>query len=1000
MFTKKAQISIEVLTILSILVVGGVIFGVYYLNGVNKEMSGASKLKLTPEETDSPSMQPGNEIPTDPITPSYPGSFEIDISLNPDEASLPNTNFDIVVTLNGVSHMDGDINVTQIDVTNKDTGALSLDCNYGTAQIPGTLAGLNISIGNVEGASANLTFSCSTDGNYIFTMYANGIDDDGNYKSSPPASVDKEITSTLPLEASMNLSLVPEGRTPQGMNVNKRFGIDVNVIDYSFGTPYIKQIYVYDENNLNPVNNCDYNGTQIPSEGYTFSFPLLMTNISPLGYTVYNSLLDQFSCDTLGAYYITVVAGESGNTDHDVNTYIIKEIDYLKLNLELINPTGQSEAGSNFDIKLFVNGYNLNNSHPPSDINITNVYVTDSITGNPVAVCWYGVTKIVSTGLTLNNVQLNRSGNDYNLIMEGFKCNAEGHYLFKFTAHDSLETTTYDYNAIIEKLIGSNTSCRCCDVLSLGTVKDASDLDCIRYDLNGNYTLQNNINLSHALLSSEPWYDSINGWNPIGTVDSAFTGSLDGNNHVISNLYSKRSAPYPNFFNSLFVKATDAVFKDFNLSNVDLNVTGGTGTALVFYAGDSNFTNIHATGNVKGSGGLVGIGGAYYDNCSFEGNVEGASGTGGLIGRASDWGYSGSTGAVSKLFNCYTNINLNVASVSGGLTGEGGLIDSSYSTGIIKGRGGCNGGLVGIGGIITNSYSTATVMGTSSYGGLLGCGGHIINSYSTGDINTNTEAAIAFPYYFNKDIFTVGGLAGMANNIRNSYSNNTITITPQPGKKAIYIGGLAGILAWDSNDNYSRSNITVTSGNLIQIGGLVGQTGTRNGAETGIRNSYSTGYIHKSPSATESNVKGLVGKKNTYNGNTGIVSNSYWDMNTSERSIDPPAGYGFKRTTDDMTLPNYNTNTYVDWNFSGLWIEDTDYSQNDGYPYLNQEPGDRYCYLTGGLSTKEGVFACIVNDLESMPQMSPSQIAKQTIEEGGLVSQIPDRSYYYMRYNN
>lgn len=990
---KKGQISIEVLTILSILVVGGVIFGVYYLNGVNKEMSDASKLKLTPEETDSPSMQPGNETPTDPIQPPYtPGEFTIDLSLDSNGPSLPNTYFEIVVTLNNVVDMDGDMNVTEIKVNNKDTGFPSSDCNYNSMQITsGTLSGLDIPIGDRDNEYVNLTFSCSTDGNYRFTIKAEGIDLNGINKSDSK-DIDKEITSTAPTEASMDLYLVPEGRTPQGMHANKRFGVDVNVIDYSYGTPYIKQIYVYDENNLNPVDNCYYDVNQIPVGGYTFSTPIEMIDISPVGQKVYNSLLDKFSCDTLGAYYITVVAGESGNTDHDINTYVLKEIDYLKLNLELINPAGQSNISTDFDIKLFVNGYNLNSSPPtPSDINITHVYVTDYNTGNPVNVCWYDSNKIEYSGLALNNVTLNRYDNDYNLILQDFECDEERYYLFKFTAHDSLETTTYDYNAIIEKLVVDPfSSNRCGYTLTNKIVRNASDLDCIRYDLSGNYTLRNDIDLTHAILSLEPWYDSTNGWNPIGTVDSAFTGSLDGNNNVISNLYSRRNAPYPNSFNSLFVKATDAVFKDFNLINVDLNVPGGTGTALVHYAGDSNFTNIHATGNVKGRGGLVGVGGAYYEDCSFEGNVDGVCGTGGLIGRASDWGYGGSTGVVSKIFNCYTNINLNAASLSGGLTGEGGLIDSSYTTGIIKGRGGCNGGLAGNGATITNSYSTATVMGTSSYGGLLGCSGSIINSYSTGNISTNTNATTI-------DIYSVGGLAGMANNIRNSYSNNTITITPPTNKNAKTIGGLAGILAWDSNDNYSRSNITVTNGNLSQIGGLVGLLHTRNGAETGIRNSYSTGYIHKLSAATESNVGGLIGKKKTYNGYTGIVSNSYWDMDTSERTTSLSGGIG--RTTDDMTY-EYNTNTYGGWNFGDPWLEDVDYSNNDGYPYLNQEPDDRYCYLTGGLSTKEGVFACIINDLESMPQMSPSQTAKQAIEDGGLVPEIPDRSYYYMLYNN
>jgi hypothetical protein len=68
----------------------------------------------------------------------------------------------------------------------------------------------------------------------------------------------------------------------------------------------------------------------------------------------------------------------------------------------------------------------------------------------------------------------------------------------------------------------------------------------------------------------------------------------------------------------------------------------------------------------------------------------------------------------------------------------------------------------------------------------------------------------------------------------------------------------------------------------------------------------------------------LIGRK----GNS-TVNNSYWNIQTSGQSSS--AG-GFPRTTAQMTYP-YDSNTYVDWDFSNVWEEDTE-NTNGGYPYL------------------------------------------------------------------
>jgi hypothetical protein len=65
-----------------------------------------------------------------------------------------------------------------------------------------------------------------------------------------------------------------------------------------------------------------------------------------------------------------------------------------------------------------------------------------------------------------------------------------------------------------------------------------------------------------------------------------------------------------------------------------------------------------------------------------------------------------------------------------------------------------------------------------------------------------------------------------------------------------------------------------------------------------------------------------------------MVSNSFWDVETSA-TIYSDGGVG--RTTDEMTFP-YATNTYVEWNFTEEWQADENYVNNNGYPFLRNQP--------------------------------------------------------------
>ncbi len=189
-----------------------------------------------------------------------------------------------------------------------------------------------------------------------------------------------------------------------------------------------------------------------------------------------------------------------------------------------------------------------------------------------------------------------------------------------------------------------------------------------------------------------------------------------------------------------------------------------------------------------------------------------------------------------------------------------------------------------------------------------------------------------------------GGLSSAAN-VVNCHSSGNVT-------GANYCGGLVGSIFISSGVSASSSACSVTGVEMVggvvgyshgsgiancysrgavnggtQIGGLVGS----NGVGAAISSSYSTGAVTGS-----SYVGGLVGFS------SGSVGSSYWDIEASGNATSP--GGGIPRYTYDMTYP-YSDSTFVDWDFSTIWIADTNHLYNGGYPYLYYAPIEPPPYL-------------------------------------------------------
>ena len=209
--------------------------------------------------------------------------------------------------------------------------------------------------------------------------------------------------------------------------------------------------------------------------------------------------------------------------------------------------------------------------------------------------------------------------------------------------------------------------------------------------------------------SGGDFYNSGEGWIPIGNTDASFEGTYNGQNHTISGLYINRPVDNQGLFGAIYEK--NSKIENLGVIDVDINA--------------NNFV-----------GGLIGIALSFtINNCYSSGNVTGTINVGGLVG------YNLNNSGLKS--NSYSNTNLNLVGGTSNESGgkeEAGTTSNCYSTGNVSGLNNV-GGLVGVNsGNISNSYCTGNV--TREYeteeqiGGFVGFNsyGIITNSYSTGSV--------------------------------------------------------------------------------------------------------------------------------------------------------------------------------------------------------------------------------------------------------------------------
>ncbi|MCB0757021.1 MAG: T9SS type A sorting domain-containing protein [Flavobacteriales bacterium] len=228
-------------------------------------------------------------------------------------------------------------------------------------------------------------------------------------------------------------------------------------------------------------------------------------------------------------------------------------------------------------------------------------------------------------------------------------------------------------------------------------------------------------------------------WTPIGPdYTLPFSGSVNGNGHVISNLFIV--IPGGDWI-GLFGSCINSTISNIGLDNVYIRASDTAGSLVGNFATNSTMTDCHATGvdivaTSYNVGGLVGglLTNSTMLRCSSTGSVTGESQIGGLVGSPWD---------LTNITECWSAGTVSAQFLAGGLVGyctfafgpgRDNTLNNCYSRAdvtVVNGRaggmyGGADGNLVA-----TNCYSTGTATGAELIGGFIGAVGgmNITNSY-------------------------------------------------------------------------------------------------------------------------------------------------------------------------------------------------------------------------------------------------------------------------------
>ncbi|WP_426077894.1 YDG domain-containing protein [Janthinobacterium sp. PSPC3-1] len=362
-----------------------------------------------------------------------------------------------------------------------------------------------------------------------------------------------------------------------------------------------------------------------------------------------------------------------------------------------------------------------------------------------------------------------------------------------------------------------------------------TDLQGLRNVLGENIVLGANIDAS---ITANTGIWGANGFAPIGSAATPFTGQFDGLGHTIHGLSITNTTA--GGLAALFgATSSTASVRNVGLANVAItgNIASGAygQTAALVGINSGIISNAFVgSGTVSGierthTGGLVALNQGTitdsYNNAAV--SLTGTSNTGGWLG-----GLVGEAEATSNITNSYNSGSVTGLIATGGLVGNNkGSISNSFNSGVITGRNDVGGLVVHnrAGGVITNSYNTGAVSGGAFVGGLVsqtytngsGFAASVTsNSYSTGTV---TAQGLGVASSANT---ATGGLIGANKGVlSDSYATGAVigasgsTVGTNSG-----VGGVVGLLGVAGNVArvYSSGTVSLKSGATGTMGGVVG----------------------------------------------------------------------------------------------------------------------------------------------------------------------------------
>lgn len=299
---------------------------------------------------------------------------------------------------------------------------------------------------------------------------------------------------------------------------------------------------------------------------------------------------------------------------------------------------------------------------------------------------------------------------------------------------------------------------------------------------------------------------AISEYNPFGTIEgNTFKGTIDGQNHTISNLQISAAAGETA---ALLPVVEGGTIENLNFENVELSGTAANQTGIVGLLTDNgSVRNVNVKGTVNGgnyTGGVVGVivtKGSVSD-CNNNATVNGTKYVGGVVGAA---------------MYCTEGYNMSVT--------------NCHNTGTITGDAKAKyvGGVIGMSSaVVSNCSNTAAVSsGLNSTGGVVGeqrNAGSVTGCTNSGDVtmtNTTDEAAgaggvVGWVRYWNYSLAT-GGFENEESEITVSGNTNYGSV-----KGWLYVGGIVGQWYYGGqcldNNNYASS---ISAGNQF-ASGIVG----------------------------------------------------------------------------------------------------------------------------------------------------------------------------------